>query len=133
VSPLGARPFFIGPFVVWWPFYYGPYGAYYCHINRTVPAPANNTAHNKTDPVVCVCAAYGQCGCDNANSSFTPFNYSIAVINGTEYAVINGTLDNDTSATSAAGSSMGLYLTEGGTWCSWMLFGVVTWVFVHAF
>jgi hypothetical protein len=132
ISPLGVRPFFIRPFVFWWPLYYGPYGAYYYQLNDTVPAAANNTAHNKTDPVLCVCEVYDQCGCDNSNSSFTPTDYTYAVVNGTEYAVINGTLSNGTSATSAAGPSMGLYLTKSGTWTSWLLFGVITLAFVQA-
>jgi hypothetical protein len=132
VSPLGVRPFFIAPLIFWFPLFYGPYGAYYYHLNDTVPAATNNTAHNTTDPVLCVCEVYDQCGCDNSNSSFTPTDYTYAVVNGTEYAVINGTLSNATSATSAAGPSMGLYLTKSGTWTSWLLFGVVTWAFVQA-
>ena len=132
ISPLGVRPLFLAPFIFWWPFYWGPYGAYVYHLNDTVPAAPNNTAHNATDDVLCVCQAYDQCGCDDADSSYTPTNYTYTVINGTEYAIINGTLENDTSATSAAGESMGLYLTRSGTWSSWVLFGAITWAFVQA-
>ena len=132
ISPLGVRPFFVAPFVFWWPFYWGLHGVYVYHLNDTVPAAPNNTAHNATDDILCVCEAYDECGCDNANSSFTPTNYTYAVINGTEYAIINGTLDNDTSATSAAGESLALYLTRSETWSSWVLFGAITWAFVQA-
>jgi len=47
-----------------------------------------------------------------------------AVINGTEYAVVNGTLENGTTAPGAAsgGVGMGLYLTKSGAWASWMVF-----------
>ena len=37
ISPLGLAPFFIVPFALWMPFYWGPYGAYYYHLNHTVP------------------------------------------------------------------------------------------------
>ncbi|CAG8958927.1 hypothetical protein HYFRA_00012924 [Hymenoscyphus fraxineus] len=65
---------------------------------------------NETKPVDCVCAAYAVCGCDdNGNSTFladiigdgTNLNASlvtIAVINGTEMFVLNGTLPNGTTA-----------------------------------
>ena len=126
-SPLGLTPFFILPFVFWMPFYWGPYGAYYYHVNQTVPALPNNTAHNTTDPVLCVCQNYQPCGCDDSNSTDyqLPNGTRYAVINGTEYAVVNGTLENDTSATSGATSvRMGLYLNKSGTWASWCIFGL---------
>jgi hypothetical protein len=107
------------------PFYWGPYGAYYYRINQTAPAEPNNTAHNTTDPVLCVCENYQPCGCDNANGSYTlPSDAKYAVINGTEYAIVNGTLENGTTAPGATsgGMGMGLYLTKSGTWASWMVF-----------
>lgn len=111
------------------PFYWGPYGAYYYRINHTAPAEGNNTAHNTTDPILCVCENYQPCGCDNANGSYTaPSDVMYAVINGTEYAVVNGTLENGTTAPGAAsaGMGMGLYLTKAGTWASWMVFVLAT-------
>ena len=128
-SPLGLTPFFILPFVFWMPFYWGPYGAYYYHLNATAPAQPNNTDHNSTDPILCVCQNYQPCGCDNTNGTYDlPPDTKYAVINGTEYAIVNGTLENGTTApggtddASSGGMRMGLFLTKSGTWISWGLF-----------
>jgi len=53
-----------------------------------------------------------------------PSDAKYAVINGTEYAIVNGTLENGTTAPGATsgGMGMGLYLTKSGTWASWMVF-----------
>jgi len=114
------------------PFYWGSYGAYYYHLNHTAPALSNNTDHNSTDPILCVCENYQPCGCDNTNGTYDlPDDTKYAVINGTEYAIVNGTLDNGTTApggtdnssdTSSAGVRMGLFLTKSGTWLSWGVF-----------
>jgi hypothetical protein len=130
VSPLGVNPFFIAPFALWMPFYWGPYGAYYYHLNHTAPALANNTAHNSTDPILCVCQNYEECGCDDTDGNYTiPAGTQYAVINGTEYAVVNGTLENGTTAPDDATSSavgMGLYLANSGFWTTWGVFGLMT-------
>jgi hypothetical protein len=125
------------------PIYWGRYGAYYYRVNETAPALSNNTAHNSTDPVLCICENYDLCGCDNANSTYTlPPGLEYAVINGTEYAIINGTLANATltnttvtngtptnetisSGTKSSGICMGLYLTNSATWGSWLIGGAI--------
>lgn len=133
MSPLGLSPFFIAPFIFWMPFYWGPYGAYYYHVNHTAPALPNNTAHNTTDPILCVCENYQPCGCDNSNGSYTiPDDTKYAVINGTEYAVVNGTLENGTTAAESVGVGMGLFLTKSGSWASWMIMGVAAVLAVQA-
>lgn len=117
------------------PFYWGPYGAYYYRLNHTAPALPNNTDHNATDPILCVCENYQPCGCDDSSGNYTlPEGTKYAVINGTEYAVVNGTLDNSTSVDNgtsgsdtnapgpqSAGVGMGLYLTKSGMCASWMV------------
>jgi hypothetical protein len=129
VSPFGLAPFFIVPFALWMPFYWGPWGAYYYHVNQTAPALPNNTDHNTTDPVLCVCENYQPCGCDDETTTgnYTlPAGTQYAVINGTEYAVVNGTLENGTTAPGAESAAVGrgLYLTKTGTWMSWMVFSI---------
>jgi len=116
------------------PFYWGPYGAYYYHLNQTAPALANNTDHNKTDPIICVCANYDPCGCDDTSGNFTlPNGTMYAVINGTEYAIINGTLDNGTTAPESSGAvGMSLYLTKSGTWTLWGVFGLTAFLAIQA-
>jgi hypothetical protein len=120
------------------PFYWGPYGAYYYHLNHTAPALPNNTAHNTTDPILCVCENYQPCGCDDTdNGTYTlPSDAKYAVINGTEYAVVNGTLENGTddgtTDSASAGMKMGLYLTQSGTWASWVVFALAALLAVQA-
>jgi hypothetical protein len=138
------------------PFYWGPFGAYYYRLNETAPAPnntaSNTTASNSSDPVLCICENYQPCGCDNsANSSYTlPSDVEFAVINGTDYALVNGTLENSTTVTyppsnatidngtttvagtASSGMSMGLFLTESGKWTSWIMFGVAAWLAIEA-
>jgi hypothetical protein len=50
-----------------------------------------------------------------------------AVINGTEYALLNGTLANWTTAPggTSSGMSLGLYLTRSGSWASWLVFATI--------
>ena len=117
------------------PFYWGPYGAYYYRVNQTAPALPNNTAHNTTDPILCVCENYDPCGCDDDTSgNYTlPPDTMYAVINGTEYAVVNGTLDNSTSENGAPSSgSTGLYLTKSGAWSAWVMLGAAILLAVQA-
>jgi hypothetical protein len=127
-SPFGITPFFFAPFVFWMPFYWGPYGAYYYPLNATAPALPNNTAHNTSDPIICVCQNYQPCGCDDTNGTYVlPNGTMYAVINGTETAVVNGTLENGTTApggTTSSGVRMGVFLDSRGWWVSWVVFGV---------
>jgi hypothetical protein len=109
------------------PTYWGPYGAYYYRVNETAPALPNNTAHNTTDLVLCVCESYQPCGCDNANSSYTlPPDVMYTVINGTEYAIVNGTLANETviPGETSSGMFIAVYLTKTATWRPWVIGGV---------
>jgi hypothetical protein len=60
-----------------------------------------------------------------------------AVVNGTEYAIINGTLDNGTtapggniSATSGVVGTTG-YLLNSWKWASWIVFGVATFLLLE--
>lgn len=122
------------------PIYWGPYGAYYYRINETAPAPSNNTAHNATDPLLCVCENYDLCGCDNANSTYTlPSNLEYAVINGTEYAIINGTLANTTvtypptnTTTISSGTRSGSCLTRTATWSSCVIGGAIVFLAIQS-
>ena len=94
-SRFTIRPFCIPPLAFWMPICWGPYGAFYYRINDTVPALPNNTAHNATDPVLCICENYHPCGCDNLNGAYHfPVRPRYAGLNGTEYAIVNGTLEN---------------------------------------
>jgi hypothetical protein len=123
---MGLTPFFIVAFAFWMPIYWGPYGAYYYRVNYTAPALPNNTAHNTTDPVLCICENFHPCGCDKANG--TPPDLRYAVINGTEYAIVNGTLENGTTAPggTSSGAGLGLYLTRSGKWATWVVFAAAT-------
>ena len=126
ISPLGVSGFYIPPFEFWKPYYWGSQGAYYYRLDMTAPALLNNTAHNETDPVICVCQKYQLCGCDNADGNYTlPNDILYGVINGTEYVIINGTLENGTDI-SGSSPGMGLFLTKSGAWGSWLVFGVAT-------
>jgi hypothetical protein len=116
------------------PIYWGPYGAYYYRVNYTAQALPNNTAHNTTDPVLCICKNYHPCGCDNANQTYQlPSGLLYAVINGTEYAIVNGTMTNGTTAPSgsSSGAGLGLYLTRSGRWGTWVVFAVAITLALH--
>lgn len=90
-----------------------PYGYHGYHLNRTLPAETNayGPRNSTTEyPVLCFCSNYGVCGCDDvasmANSTINgtitiskdKWNTSYALINGTEYSLLNGTLANGTTA-----------------------------------
>ena len=97
--------------------------------NTTFPGGVNETL-----PVVCLCQQYAECGCDGndnatyfdallGNGSYPALNKSLvnlADVNGSKTVVINGSLENGTTA--ATGSAAGLVLRGGGTgWASWWL------------
>ncbi|CBF82602.1 hypothetical protein AN9074.2 [Aspergillus nidulans FGSC A4] len=110
-SPLGIVPFFLplAALVAFFPgpWLYGahiyPYGHPYHYINDT-------TNKNESMPVICLCAEYSTCGCDDNNNSTyyeslfngtQPKNGSIVRVtdvNGTQTIAINGTLQNGTTA-----------------------------------
>lgn len=94
-----------------WMMWHHPYGYYVYRLNNTLPAEnkiAGSWNSTTKYPVLCFCHNYGVCGCDNIsheNESVTnsiqdtiKWNTSYAVINGTEYSLLNGTLANGTTA-----------------------------------
>ncbi|KAL4770942.1 hypothetical protein BDW60DRAFT_70420 [Aspergillus nidulans var. acristatus] len=109
-SPSGIVPFFLPvAALAFFPglWLYGahvyPYGHPYHYINDT-------TNRNESMPVICLCAEYSTCGCDDNNNSTyyeslfngtQPKNGSIVRVtdvNGTQTIAINGTLQNGTTA-----------------------------------
>jgi hypothetical protein len=112
-----------------------PYGYHGYHLNRTLPAemnaygPRNSTAEY---PVLCFCANYGVCGCDdlasmnnsttNGTISKDKWNTSYALINGTEYSLLNGALANGTTAPRGIENVASHVLGSG--------FGTLAWVVV---
>lgn len=123
-SPGGIAPYFLaggiaGAAIYSIPFgYWGLYGLYaypwsrpYYYHNTTDPNPSSN----ETLPVVCYCAAYSACGCDdNGNTTFITSLLAngtgmaqIETVNGTREVVLNGTLANGTvdDTSGAAGSA----------------------------
>ena len=123
-SPGGIAPYFLaggiaGATIYSIPFgYWGLYGLYaypwsrpYYYHNTTDPNPSSN----ETLPVVCYCAAYSACGCDdNGNTTFITSLLAngtgmaqIETVNGTREVVLNGTLANGTvgDTSGAAGSA----------------------------
>ncbi|KAL4972709.1 hypothetical protein BDW66DRAFT_169249 [Aspergillus desertorum] len=112
-SPLGITPFFLPvAALAFFPglWLYGahvyPYVHPYHYINDT-------TKGNETMPVICLCAEYSTCGCDDNNNNTyyesifngtQPKNGSIVRVtdvNGTRTIAINGTLPNGTTADEA--------------------------------
>ncbi|KAF4980679.1 hypothetical protein FZEAL_3347 [Fusarium zealandicum] len=110
-SPLGIAPFFfIGAAIAFWPgvWLYGahtyPYENQYHYYNET-------SEKDESRDVICGCAQYSVCGCDDNNSteyydeligngSYEALNKSIvnvAKVNGTMTILINGTLPNGTT------------------------------------
>ncbi|KAK9374578.1 uncharacterized protein V1513DRAFT_464562 [Lipomyces chichibuensis] len=102
----GLSPVFIAPLALGslWPglWLVGAYGYYYPH-------PI--VYHNATRTVTCLCTEYEECGCDDNTDSVyidnLPSNITkTTTVNGTEYLLINGTLE---SATTASGGNDGFY------------------------
>ena len=87
-----------------------PHGYYMYHLNNSLPAEKNAyRIQNSTAkyPVLCFCHNYEVCSCDNMNLNVTSignstentkWNTIFALINGTEYSLLNGTLANGTTA-----------------------------------
>ncbi|KUJ24138.1 uncharacterized protein LY89DRAFT_679364 [Mollisia scopiformis] len=137
-SPLGIAPVFLGVGLLsfypgLWLFgaYNYPYTHPYTFHNRTATNGTNTTTTtrrdtgfevlirqtsdegaNQTKPVLCLCAVYAECGCDdNGNTTFLDsiigdgtyanLNQSLVTVsdvNGTSTIVLNGTLPNGTTA-----------------------------------
>jgi len=99
------------------------------HLNNTLPAEKNAYGRQNstaTYPVLCFCHNYGVCSCDNMNldvtsvgnsTEYTKWNTTYALINGTEYSLLNGTLANGTTAPGGSENSASS-LCPGG-WMIW--------------
>jgi len=93
---------------------YGGAYAYRYPNSYTFHNGSSNT--NQTEPVVCLCQQYEECGCDDNGdqtwlnsvigdgdpSKFNQTLVKVADVNGTQTILINGTLPNGTSSTSGA-------------------------------
>lgn len=107
------------------------YGSVYAyHFDRDINYLNKTSNRNESLPVLCLCQEYSVCGCDenhnqtyvdalvaNATNATTngPVRSKIAEVNGTRTLLINGTLDNGTTAdggtevvSGAMGQSAGL-------------------------
>ncbi|KAK3112646.1 hypothetical protein LTR53_010869 [Teratosphaeriaceae sp. CCFEE 6253] len=113
----GALAFFPG---IWL------YGAYAYPYNHAYLYHNNTNNQNETRPVQCYCAQYAECGCDN-NTDSSYLNEvannktvsRVAIVNGTETLLINGTLENGTTAaggTDSAAGSLRQGLAEMSGW-----------------
>ncbi|KAG4034732.1 hypothetical protein MFRU_002g00850 [Monilinia fructicola] len=156
-SPLGIAPIFLGVGVLallpgLWLFgaYSYPYHNPYSFRNHSATRNSTNdtntavvtrqdsdTGVNETRPVLCLCAAYSVCGCDdNGNSTFldqligdgsyAALNktlVNVADVNGTTTIILNGTLPNGTTASGGTDSAAGRTISEGMGW--WVMIAVV--------
>ncbi|EMC99311.1 hypothetical protein BAUCODRAFT_398876 [Baudoinia panamericana UAMH 10762] len=128
-SPGGIAPYFLaGSALAFFPgiWLYGAYAYAYPHPYTY----HNNTSNqNQTLPVECLCGGNAECGCDSNNDTDyinTIANNNtvsrVADVNGTQTLVINGTLDNGTTASggtesaNAAGSLKQGLLEMSGWW-----------------
>lgn len=86
---------------------------YAYHFDRDIEYLNKTSNRNESLPVMCLCQEYSVCGCDeNHNQTYVdalvanatnvttngPVRSKIAEVNGTSILVINGTLDNGTTA-----------------------------------
>lgn len=109
------------------------YGSVYAyHFDRDIDYLNKTSNRNESLPVMCLCQEYSVCGCDeNHNQTYVdalvanatnvttngPVRSKIAEVNGTRTLLINGTLDNGTTAdggtevvSGAVGQSVGLLI-----------------------
>ncbi|KAF7558504.1 hypothetical protein G7046_g5652 [Stylonectria norvegica] len=134
-SPGGILPFvLIGGALAFWPGVW-LYGAYMYHYPNDYHYHNATTNKNESRPVICGCAQYSVCGCDDNNNTayyndligdgtYSKLNKSVvnvANVNGTETILINGTLPNDTTAAtddtdSAASSGLQALAEALGFW-----------------
>ncbi|SLM36831.1 hypothetical protein LPUS_06518 [Lasallia pustulata] len=148
-SPAGITPYLLGGaalgiFPGLW--LYGAYAYPYLHpysfVNRTAANSSNPNGVNQTLPVTCLCQEYNPCGCDDngnttyvdsllGNGSASDMNSSLVTVgpvNGTKTVVLNGTLPNGTSTTSAAGPGVQRTLLESsGFWIVGAIVGYTVW------
>ncbi|MCJ1301287.1 hypothetical protein MMC08_004086 [Hypocenomyce scalaris] len=149
-SPLGITPYLIGgaalgifPGLWLYGAYAYPYSHSYSFVNRTDTNSSNPNGVNETLPVTCLCQEYSACGCDDngnttyvgsllGNGSAADMNSSLVTVspvNGTKTVVINGTLPNGTTTTSAAGPGVKQTLLESsGFWLVGAIVGYTVWL-----
>ncbi|KAK3049688.1 hypothetical protein LTR09_009110 [Extremus antarcticus] len=128
-SPAGVAPVFLGvgalaifPGIWLYGAYAYSYPGYYHYHNNT-------SNQNESRQMECLCGRYQECGCDAKNETDyltdVANNQSIARVadvDGQQKLVINGTLPNGTSTTSA-GTSYGQNLAEMSGY--WVAAGIV--------
>ena len=120
-SPGGhISPLYLGAAaLIFWPHAYYPHGGYMYDYPNDYTFYNTTVNENQTRPVMCGCAKYEACGCDNVtdsdtlkelvgNGSYAALNKS--VINVADYKgkmtlLLNGTLPNDTIAASESGAA----------------------------
>ncbi|KAH7156597.1 hypothetical protein EDB81DRAFT_395703 [Dactylonectria macrodidyma] len=126
VTAAGVVPFLlVGSAIAFWPGTWA-YGAYMYHYDNPYRYHNVSSSANETREVICGCARYSVCGCEENNStayyddligngSYAALNKSVinvAKVNGTMTLLINGTLDNGTTAvgedSAAPGSMQGM-------------------------
>lgn len=132
-SAAGIVPFILlGSAIAFWPGVW-LYGAYMYHYDNPYRFYNASSRANETRDVICGCARYAVCGCDDNNStayydeligngSYDALNKSIvnvAKVNGTTTILINGTLANGTTVAgedSAAAGSLQALAEAAGFW-----------------
>jgi hypothetical protein len=123
---------------------YGAYSYPYTHLysfhNYTAPTNTSDSNQNETKPVICLCAQYQECSCDDngnatfldvliGNGSYAALNQSlvtVADVNGTSTILINGTLPNGTTAsggTEDANAAVRTMVEASGYWVMIALVG----------
>ncbi|KAK0945551.1 hypothetical protein LTR29_002906 [Friedmanniomyces endolithicus] len=130
-SPGGVAPYLLaGSALAFFPgaWLYGAY-AYPYHGAYTYHNETGN--RNDTRPVQCFCAQYAECGCDNYTDSSYLSSVAnnatvsrVADVNGTSTLLINGTLENGTTASGGSDSAAGslrLGVVEKGSSGGWWL------------
>ncbi|MCJ1350267.1 MAG: hypothetical protein MMC33_000248 [Icmadophila ericetorum] len=128
-SPGGIIPYFLaggvaGAALYSLPYgYWGLYGLYaypWSHPYYYHNTSSSDPSSNETLPVVCYCAAYSACGCDdNGNTTFISSllangsgTAQIETVNGTREVVLNGTLANGTVDASGAAGLAGSFVGQ---------------------
>jgi len=121
------------------------YGAYEYRGNQPVTYFNQTSNTNMTLPVDCLCGEYAECGCDdNGDSAYVQSlvgngDYTqglqngvvVGVVNSQKMLIVNGTLDNGTTAddgTSNVSSTSGTVLHGAGWWVLGAAVGFTVWL-----
>ncbi|KAK4987774.1 hypothetical protein LTR28_001822, partial [Elasticomyces elasticus] len=136
-SPLGLTPFLLpiaalSIFPGLW--LYSAYAYSYPHPYSYRNASNANNGTNTTLPVQCLCQQYSECGCDSnddnsyldnlvGNGTLDPSVARVANVNGTQTLVINGTLENGTTAAGAVSGGLRSRVLEVSGW--WVVLGAI--------